>query len=263
MTSPKCCEILRMRIDALTMSDLNEIIRRAVPHSRTCLIANHNLNSLRLCHKDPQMRAFYDKASYVHADGMGVVLLARILRQPLLRIHRTTYADWMSPLMSLAAANAWRVFYLGSAPGVAEQGAERLRAQFPSLVIRTADGFFNADPWSVESRRRLASIRDFAPHILMVGMGMPRQERWILANLEQISNRVILQCGAAMDYVAGAVRTPPRFAGRLGLEWAFRLASEPRRLWRRYLVEPWSLVPIVLANRRMKTSPYTEEGDLR
>jgi N-acetylglucosaminyldiphosphoundecaprenol N-acetyl-beta-D-mannosaminyltransferase len=85
----------------------------------------------------------------------------------------------------------------------------------------------------------LAAIRSFRPHILMVGMGMPRQEHWILDNLDEIEVRVILTAGACMDYVAGAVPTPPRWMGRWGLEWLFRLGSDPTRLWRRYLIEPW------------------------
>ncbi len=70
---------------------------------------------------------------------------------------------------------------------------------------------------------------------------MPRQEAWVAAHLDAIEAPVILTCGACMDYVAGVVPTPPRWAGRVGLEWLFRLLAEPRRLARRYLVEPWSV----------------------
>jgi N-acetylglucosaminyldiphosphoundecaprenol N-acetyl-beta-D-mannosaminyltransferase len=70
-------------------------------------------------------------------------------------------------------------------------------------------------------------------------MGMPRQEHWIVDHLDKLSVNVILNGGAALDYFAGVIPTPPRWAGRLGLEWLFRLMAEPRRLWFRYLVEPW------------------------
>jgi N-acetylglucosaminyldiphosphoundecaprenol N-acetyl-beta-D-mannosaminyltransferase len=73
----------------------------------------------------------------------------------------------------------------------------------------------------------------------MVGMGMPRQEHWIVDNFELLGPVVVLPCGAAIDYVAGEIPTPPRWAGRCGLEWLYRLAAEPGRLWKRYLIEPW------------------------
>jgi N-acetylglucosaminyldiphosphoundecaprenol N-acetyl-beta-D-mannosaminyltransferase len=88
----------------------------------------------------------------------------------------------------------------------------------------------------------LTLIKEYQPHILMVGMSMPRQEHWILDNIESISANVILPSGAAIDYIAGAVPTPPRWAGKVGLEWLFRLVAEPRRLWRRYFVEPLFLL---------------------
>ncbi|RUT04502.1 hypothetical protein DSM107010_57820 [Chroococcidiopsis cubana SAG 39.79] len=76
----------------------------------------------------------------------------------------------------------------------------------------------------------------------MLGIGMPRQEHWILDNLDRLSANAILTAGAAMDYVAGAVPTPPRWAGQFGLEWLFRLLAEPQRLWRRYSIEPWLIL---------------------
>jgi N-acetylglucosaminyldiphosphoundecaprenol N-acetyl-beta-D-mannosaminyltransferase len=80
----------------------------------------------------------------------------------------------------------------------------------------------------------------------MVGMGMPVQEHWILHNFFRLSPAVILAPGACFDYIAGVVPTPPRWMGQIGLEWLFRLASEPRRLWKRYLLEPWPVLGLVL-----------------
>jgi N-acetylglucosaminyldiphosphoundecaprenol N-acetyl-beta-D-mannosaminyltransferase len=147
--------------------------------------------------------------------------------------------------MAGAAENGWRVFYLGSSPGVAEEGAKRLRQTYPELQIQTMHGYFDTNLQSQENDRVLNAIEVYKPHILMVGMGMPRQEYWIQQNLKRLCANVILPAGAAIDYVAGAVPTPPRWAGRFGLEWAFRLTAEPQRLWRRYLVEPWSILGVV------------------
>lgn len=115
-----------------------------------------------------------------------------------------------------------------------------MRAQYPELKIAAADGYFEAT--GDENNLVLQKIRDFAPEILMVGMGMPRQEHWIHDNFGRVGKAIMLPCGAAIDYVAGEVPTPPRWAGRFCLEWLCRLVTEPRRLWRRYLLEPWFLL---------------------
>lgn len=150
------------------------------------------------------------------------------------------------PLMEEAANKSWRIFYLGSKPGVAEQGAVILRRKFPGLKIACSHGYFDTSEESEENLTVIKAINDYKPHVLMVGMGMPRQEHWISQNLERIQPNAILTSGACLDYVAGAIPTPPRWMGRMGLEWLYRLLTEPTRLWRRYLLEPWFLGTLFL-----------------
>jgi N-acetylglucosaminyldiphosphoundecaprenol N-acetyl-beta-D-mannosaminyltransferase len=249
-------ELLGVHMNALTMSDLHGVIAQSIQSAQCSIIANHNFHSVYLYHQNCQMKAFYEKAHYIHIDGMALVFLGRLLGLPFRREHRVTYVDWVLPLMREAVKNGWRIFYLGSKPGIAEQGARILRERVPELQIAVAHGYFDTHPESEENRAVLASVAAYQPHILMVGMGMPRQEQWILHNLDKIYANAILTAGACMDYVAGAVSTPPRWAGKLGLEWAFRLLVEPRRLWRRYLIEPWFLLRLFVAqsvSRRCST----------
>ena len=238
--------LLGIDVQAFTMSQMNCAIEEAIREGKQILVANHNLHSIYLYHRDPKMRAFYAQAGHIHIDGMSIVLLGQFLGLPLHRGHRLTYADWIEPLLELAACRHWRVFYLGSRPGVAEQAANNLRRKYHDLSIETAHGYFDAELGSSEDSAVLARINEFRPDLLILGMGMPRQEHWVVDHLPVLSASVILNAGAAMDYVAGAVPTPPRWAGRCGLEWLFRLTTEPRRLWKRYLVEPWFLLPLLL-----------------
>ena len=239
--------LLGVEVHALTIDHLNKVIAEVIQTGCRLVIANHNLHSVYLYRRDPKMRTFFEQAGVIHIDGMPLVWIGRLLGYPLGRQHRVTYVDWIGPLMEEAARHDWGIFYLGSKPGVAQRGAEVLRQRFPGLRIETHHGYFNRRPESDENRAILERIAAFAPQILMVGMGMPRQEYWILDDLPQISANVILPSGAAIDYVAGAIPTPPRWMAKLGLEWFYRLMSESRRLWRRYLVEPWFLLgPLVL-----------------
>jgi N-acetylglucosaminyldiphosphoundecaprenol N-acetyl-beta-D-mannosaminyltransferase len=232
-------------VHPMTIAELTAQVRDHVLEGGRCVIAHHNLHSLYLYHREAKLRVFFRDAEWTHIDGMPLVALARLYGYRVHRCQRVTYVDWMRPLMASAAANQWRVFYLGSAPGIAERGAAILRQRFAGLQIRTMHGYFNADPWGKENQEIVDLISAYKPHLLMVGMGMPRQECWIHDNLTRLCANVILPSGAAIDYVAGAIYTPPRWAGRAGLEWAFRLATEPKRLWTRYLVEPWSLLGMI------------------
>lgn len=239
---PEPYAFLGVRVGAYTIDDLNAAIAGAVASGGRIVIANHNMRSVGLARRDPAMRAFYDSADVVHVDGMPLIPLGRMLGAPLTRAHRVTYVDWVPALIAEAARRGWRVFGLGGRPGVGERAAERLRAVHPTLVIETAHGYFDQRAGSDEGRAVLAAIARFAPHVLLVGLGMPQQERWVHAHRGAIAANATLMAGAALDYVAGVVPTPPRWAGRWSLEWAFRLAAEPRRLGRRYLVEPWPVL---------------------
>ncbi|MEL7354850.1 MAG: WecB/TagA/CpsF family glycosyltransferase, partial [Cyanobacteria bacterium J06560_5] len=207
------------------------------------------------------MQEFYDRADYIHVDGMAMVLLGKLLGLPLERKHRVTYADWVYKIMEEAACNQWRVFYLGSRPGIAEKGAAVLRNRYPNLQIRTTHGYFDAAVNSSDNISVVNTINAYRPHILFVGMSMPRQEHWILDNVEQLKVNVLLPSGAAIDYVAGCVPTPPRWAGRWGLEWLFRLAAEPKRLWQRYLFEPWFLLKVFLISAVKRRFLPSREND--
>jgi N-acetylglucosaminyldiphosphoundecaprenol N-acetyl-beta-D-mannosaminyltransferase len=235
---------LGIAVHPVTWKDLKRVICYSVERKHGWIIAHHNLHSTYFYHHDAGVRDFYSRSSWTHIDGMSLVFFGRLLGLPLYRTHRQTHLDWIRPLLAEAARRGWRVFYLGSRPGVAAHGAELLRREFPTLALETAHGYFDAQRESTENQAVIEAINRFRPDLLLVGMGMPRQERWILDNRDALDAGVIFNVGGLMDYIAGATATPPRWMGRLGFEWLFRLLSDPARLWRRYLVEPWFIMRI-------------------
>lgn len=235
--------LLGCRINPLTSEQLTLFLIGQVEQGTSCVIANHNLHSLHLVQKDLLLQQFFRAAECIHIDGMGVIAVGRALGIALLRTHRVTYVDWLPTVIREAHTRGWRLFYLGSKPGVAARAFQAFRDKLPDLVVETAHGHFPLN--GVEEEALIERIRFFAPDILFVGMGMPRQEHWILRHRARLGSAVILCCGAAIDYFAGEIPTPPRWAGRCGLEWFYRLLAEPTRLWKRYLIEPWNVLRIM------------------
>jgi len=239
-SSPKV-DLLHVKLDILCQQDLYDIAIKAISDGDKILLGHHNLHSLYLCKKSPVMAQFYQKADFIHIDGMSIVLLGKALGLKLNKQNRLTSLDWLLPLMDhcqqLMQDNL-RVFLLGGQPGVAEIAGKAFKERVENVEVRTCHGFFDInDAKACDSIREM--INQYRPHMLLVGMGMPRQEEWIVSNYDRIDADVVWSLGAFMDYYAGIIPVPPRWLGKIGLEWAFRLWSEPRRLWRRYLLEPW------------------------
>jgi len=237
-------------IDLVRREELMQQLEQWVGAGHTRIIANHNLHSLYLIRREPEMRAMYDRADLIELDSTPLVHFARFLGLGTRGFHRCTYLDWREHFWSLANRKRWRVMYVGGACGVAETAAGRLSARYPGVVIGTRDGYFDAAPGSAGNAATVAAVQAFQPDVLMVGMGMPRQEAWIARNRADLPPTVILPVGAAFDYEAGAQRAAPRWMGRFGLEWLFRLVVDPRRLFVRYCVEPWFLIGPAFADVR-------------
>ena len=234
--------ILGVDVDALTEDVLFKHIENTIRNGQRRVISNHNLHSIYLYHHDPEMREFYEKSDTILIDGMPIVFAAKLHGKSVKISHRISWTDLIKKLMSIANEQGWRVFFLGSKPGVGETAGEVFRSSNPELTYGCRHGYFDTSRNGSENRQVIEQINAFKPHVLLVGMGMPRQEKWILDNLNDLHFNVAGNVGACMDFVAGVKALPPRWLGRFGLEWTYRLAREPTRLFRRYVIEPWSLL---------------------
>jgi N-acetylglucosaminyldiphosphoundecaprenol N-acetyl-beta-D-mannosaminyltransferase len=228
-------DVLGVGVDPMTVEELQAEIKRLVRSGERGLVLNVNAHCLNLCYGDPALREFFNGADVVFCDGVGVMLAARLLGR---RIPaRITYADWAWRLVAFAEAEGLSLFLLGARHGVAEEAARRLKAQHPALDISGVHhGYFDHAAGSPENETVLQEIQAARPDILLVGLGMPLQERWLMENRHRIETRVALTGGAVFDYVSGELRRGPHFLTDNGLEWLARLLVEPRRLWRRYVL---------------------------
>ena len=242
--------LLGQAMDLVRPEEVMHHLQLAVAEGRKSLIANHNLHSLYLLTRRPELQAFYDRADMVEVDSTPLLWFSRALGLHSRAFHRCTYLDWRDHFWSLADRKGWRVLSIGGAPGVGEAAVAKLATRYPGAEIETRHGYFDAAPGSADNAAVLAQVAAFRPHVLFVGMGMPRQELWIADHFDALPPCVVLSVGAAFDYEAGAQKAAPRWMGRAGIEWAYRLFHDPKRLFVRYCVEPWFLLPLIVADIR-------------
>jgi N-acetylglucosaminyldiphosphoundecaprenol N-acetyl-beta-D-mannosaminyltransferase len=199
-------------------------------HRRVTYVNAHVLNQSAT---NPELRRALLRSDLVYCDGYGVRLAAKAVGLPV--PHRMTGADWVWGVAALAEESGQSLYLLGSDPGSSTEAAEQLRRWYPRLDVKgTHHGYFGLD--SPHNERVLEHIAEQKPDILLVGMGTPQQELWVDRNFDRIDAHVVWTVGALFDYISGRVPRAPHWMADHGLEWIFRLAIEPRRMWRRYLL---------------------------
>lgn len=232
----------------LTLEKTLERIDQLIADRRPSYFITANLHYAMLSHGDSELRAVNAGAAFIIADGMPLVWASRLQQTPL--PERVAGSDLIWKLAERAAARGHRLFLVGGAAGVANDAARALRERFPALTIAgTACPPFRPLT-EVERTALIAEIRQSRPDILLAAFGQPKGEKWIAGNCQQLGVPVCVQVGAAFDFVAGKVRRAPRWVQKIGLEWAYRLAQEPRRLLGRYARNSLFLVRMLVGHTR-------------
>jgi N-acetylglucosaminyldiphosphoundecaprenol N-acetyl-beta-D-mannosaminyltransferase len=234
-----------------------ELVVLAGRARRRGLVITPNVDHIVLIDEDREVRSIFESASLLLADGMPLVWLSRLLPGAGLP-ERVTGADLFLDVCRLAADAGLSVYFIGGQEGAAERVVDRFSRELPALRIAGFDcpprGF---DTDAAASDRVIRACNQARPDILFLCLGTPKQERWVSAILHRLDVGPVLCVGASLDFAAGLVRRAPRLLQRAGLEWAWRLVREPRRLWRRYLVRDPRF--FVLAAREL----YRQRGSVR
>jgi N-acetylglucosaminyldiphosphoundecaprenol N-acetyl-beta-D-mannosaminyltransferase len=205
-------------------------LRTGRPHQ----IVTVNLDFLSIAHYNDRFREVLNRSDLAVADGMPLVWASHLRGEPL--PERVTGGSLVAECCRLAAASGEGVFLLGAGPGVASVAGATLAARFPGLRIVGA----YSPPMGPLSRRQNARIlnmvRSARPGFLFVALGAPRQDLWIAEHMDYLGVPVAMGVGSVLDVIAGVVNRAPPWMQQVGLEWTYRLLHEPRRLWRRYLL---------------------------
>ena len=234
--APRSYRVLGVRVDAVQIPDVIEIIERWIGEGGPCrYIAVTGMHGVSVAGRDPGFRRVLDDADLVVPDGMPLVWLGRSRGHALER--RVYGPELMTEFCRRTRGRGYRHYFYGGRPGVAQRLSESLRVVDPGLQVAGA----YAPPFGAVSRREseqiLDRINEASPDILWVGLGAPKQERWMWENCAHLRVPVLAGVGAAFDINSGLVRQAPVWMRENGLEWSWRLMLEPRRLWRRYLID--------------------------
>ncbi|WP_372422887.1 WecB/TagA/CpsF family glycosyltransferase [Salinarimonas chemoclinalis] len=233
-TPPPRCRILGVDVAMVNVRRALDEVAGFVARRETRTVCFSDVHSIMRAQEDPAHRAALAAADLVMPDGQPLAWTGRLRGHA--GVERVCGPDFLTAFCRATAAQGWGHYFYGGADGVAHALAERLAAQAPGLVVAGAE----TPPFRAlseeERQETLARIRASGARVLWVGLGCPKQEKWLHDNGPALEGIVCLGVGAAFDFATGRVRRAPRVMRRLGLEWLHRLASEPRRLWRRYLV---------------------------
>jgi N-acetylglucosaminyldiphosphoundecaprenol N-acetyl-beta-D-mannosaminyltransferase len=225
--------ILGVGVSAITMRQALETIDHWIAIKAQHYVCVTGVHGVMESQRDDALRRIHNTAGLVTPDGMPLVWLSRMRGRH--QVERVYGPDLMAACCATSVRKRYRHFLYGGAEGVAQRLAERLSNRFPGLLVA---GWYTPpfrDLTVEEDREVISRINQAQPDIVWVGMSTPKQERWMHQHCGHIAAPVLIGVGAAFDFHAGIKRQAPYWMQRSGLEWSYRLMTEPRRLWRRYL----------------------------
>lgn len=235
-------------IDALTMAEAIAAFGKLISRRRPSLAFNVNVDICVKILRDGELCSIFRAADLVLADGTPMIWAAQFLGCPL--PGRVSGSDFLPAFCRVAARESYRVFLLGGGPGIGEQAKLRLESMNPGLRIAgTYSPPYGFDQDEDENTRIVERVHQSAPDVLFAAFGAPKQEKWLFRFRDILGVPVSMGVGSSLDYLAGRLKRAPFWMQHCGLEWTYRLAQEPRRLWRRYLVDDASFVYYLLREK--------------
>jgi len=230
-TQPTQIQILNGRFNKLSADQTVEELIRTIHAGERGVLSTVNVAILMMMRSNPRLQRFVDSSRWVVADGQPLVWASHLWQQPL--PERVAGIDLIDQLCARAVREGIGVYFLGADGSTLRETVEVLQNRHRGLDVRGyADGYFGAD----QAEARARAVADSGAQLLFVAMGVPRQENFIEEQWDKLGARVVIGVGGSFDVIAGRRKRAPALVQRAGLEWAYRLAQEPRRLFRRYLV---------------------------
>ncbi len=223
--------VLGVSIALIEQDEIISFIQKGIKEHRKGWITGINGQALNLAYESLWLKDFYHHAILNCSEGFGVVIAAFLSGVKIPK--RKVWAEWAYELLQMLEKNDYSLFLLGGTDDVGKKAVDNLHTLYPKLRITgQLNGYFDVN----QNDTVIKSINQKKPDVVFVALGMPKQEEWIYRNIDKLNAAIFFPVGALLDYISGKKKRCPRWMSTMGIEWIYRLLTEPHKVWRRYLL---------------------------
>ena len=240
---------MNTEIDNFTMEETLDAVDNIIKQNKCAYVVTPNVDHIVQLEKDKELQAVYKNASLVLTDGKPLIWISKLYRTPIK--EKISGSDLFPLVCKMARDKKYKMFFLGAAEGVADKAAENLKKRVPGLkVVGTYSPQYGFEKDKKMMQEIIEMIKEKKPDILIVGLGCPKQEKFMYNYCKELQVPISFGLGASFDFEAGNIKRAPKWMSNHGLEWLYRIFQDPKRLAKRYLVDDIAIVKLIFKYRR-------------
>ena len=244
-------KFLNTEIDNLTMDEAVQKIEQLILNRKPSYVVTPNVDHIVKLEEDKEFQNVYKKADLILADGMPLIWISKMKNNPIK--EKVSGSDLFPEVCKIAANKGYKIFLLGAAEGVADKAAYNLKEKYSGLNISgTYSPSYGFENKQDEIEKIIKIVNNAKPDILAVGLGAPKQEKFLYKYKKRLNVPVSLAIGASIDFEAENIKRAPKWMQSSGLEWFYRLYKEPKRMFKRYIIEDIKIIKIAIKYRKVK-----------
>lgn len=241
--------LINTEIDNLTMDETLDAIDSLIKEDNCSYVVTPNVDHIVQLEKDEELKRVYENASLILTDGKPLIWISNWYKTPIK--EKISGSDLFPRVCDLAAKKGYTMYLLGAAEGVADKAAKNLMNKYKGLnIVGTYSPPFGFEKDKLELKKIERQIQEVHPDILIVGLGCPKQEKYMYHHCKELDVPISFGLGASIDFEAGNIKRAPRWMSEHGLEWLYRITQDPKRLAKRYLVDDMKIIRIARKYRR-------------
>lgn len=224
-------DVLGIPVAMIEQNEIIHFIQKSIEGNRKGWITGVNGHALNLSYDSLWLKDFYHRAIINCAEGFGVIIAAFLSGVKIPK--RKVWVEWAYELLKMIEKNNYSLFLLGATDEIGKKAVEQLHILYPRLrIVGQIGGYFDMN----QNDSVIEAINRTKPDIVFVALGMPKQEEWLYRNIDKLEGKIFFPVGALLDYISGVKKRCPHWMSSIGIEWFYRLLTEPQKVWRRYLI---------------------------
>ena len=236
-------KFMNTNIDNLTMAETLHEIDKLIQKKNCSYVVTPNVDHIVRLEKDEELQKVYKNASLILTDGKPLIWISKWYKTPIK--EKISGSDLFPRVCQLAANKNYTMYLLGAAEGVADTAARNLMKKYPGLnIVGTYSPPFGFEKNEQEMNKIKTQIQEVHPDILIVGLGCPKQEKFMYYHCKELGVPISFGLGASIDFEAGNIKRAPKWMSNHGLEWLYRFSKEPKRLFKRYFVDDLKIIQV-------------------